>query len=169
MDFAALIIGLRAVHILGGVIWAGGTIAVAFFAGPAASASGTYSTARLKAMRTSQKRTAIWTGVSALLAILAGLGLFGELHVGAQGPGEVVLGIGALAAILSFPAGAVIGAPSRRKLSKMLKQLITDNREPRGDEVTEITRARVRVVLAARVTAGFLIVAVICMAIWRYL
>lgn len=169
MGFATSILVLRAIHILGGVIWAGGTIAVAFFAGPAASASGTYSTARLKAMRSSQKRTAIWTGVSALLAILAGLGLFGELHMGAQGPGEMVLGIGALIAILSFPAGAIIGASSRRKISKMLEQLISENREPRPDEAVEITRARTRVVLAARVTAGFLIVAVLCMAIWRYL
>lgn len=168
MTTLSLIIVLRAIHILAGVIWAGGALALVLFFGQEAFAEGDNSASGLQGMRAAQKRIAIATGISALLAVLAGMALFGMLHARPQTTGDMVLSAGALAALLSFPAGGMIGGPAKRYLAKLADVLTTENRTASPGEIVEIESARARVRLAAEVAAALLTVTVLCMATWRY-
>jgi len=109
---------LMALHILGGVFWAGSTFAIARTGGAGA-----------------QQLFGPQMG-AATLTVLAGLGLWGILHHGPMGPMEHVLGIGALTAVA---AAGVQGATRRKNPIK-----------------------------GQRIAAALLAVAVICMAVARF-
>lgn len=113
-----VLIVLIALHILGGVFWAGSTFAIVRSGGAGAAA-----------LFGPQMG-------AATITVLAGVGLWGILHHGAHGPMEHTLTLGALCAIA---AAGFQGAT--RKKNPMKGQ---------------------------RVAAGLLAIAVICMAIARY-
>ncbi len=125
-----LLAGLTVLHVLAGVFWAGTTFAVALggpslaerFAGPQMGA--------------------------AVLAMIAGVTLFGLVHGGGFGPGEAVLGVGALAAIA---AATVQGLAL-----------------PAAASLTDEPDAAPRVVLSQRLAAALLAVTLACMVSFKY-
>jgi uncharacterized membrane protein len=164
MNGIAMVVILRAIHILCGVIWVGGLLALGFFTGPSAETD----SAGLRAMLAFRKRTLMWARLAAVLAILAGMALYGMLHGGPpRSTSDLVLSAGAVLALLSFAPLGILGGRAGRTLTTIARAV--ENREPSADEVRQIRDAYARGRLAAQVTAAFLVVAVICMAIWRYL
>jgi hypothetical protein len=113
-----ILIVLIGLHILAGVFWAGSTFTIARSGGTGAS---TLFGPQMGA---------------ATLTILAGVGLWGILHRGAEGPMEHTLAVGALCAVA---AAGVQGATHKKNPVK-----------------------------GQRIAAGLLAIAVICMAIARY-
>jgi len=103
MSTLALILLARAVHVLGGVFWAGSTLlmtGVIFPIGARHAAEGGASW--LDEIR---RKAGPMAGVSALLTVLSGIYLMVVLHPHDASPGGRVLQAGALAAILSFFVG----------------------------------------------------------------
>jgi hypothetical protein len=88
-----VLIGLIALHILGGVFWAGSTFAIVRSGGAGA-----------QALFGPQMG-------AATITVLAGVGLWGILHRAANGPMEHTLALGALCAI----AAAGVQGATRRK------------------------------------------------------
>jgi hypothetical protein len=90
---------------------------------------------------------------AALIAVLAGGYLWHELHAGGFGTDEQVLGLGALCALV---AAGVQGIVSGRAVSALR----------RGE--TSDAEARSRIAIGQRIGAALLAVALICMAVARY-
>jgi hypothetical protein len=114
-----VLIVLMGLHILAGVFWAGSTFAVVRSGG-----------AGVEALFGPQMG-------AATITVLAGVGLWGILHRGAQGPMEHTLALGALCAIA---AAGVQGATRRKNPMK-----------------------------GQRIAAGLLAIAVLSMAVARYI
>ena len=103
MSTLALILLARAVHVLGGVFWAGSTLLmtwVVFPIGARHAAEGGASW--LDEIR---RKAGPMAGISALLTVLSGIYLMVVLHPHDASPSGRVLQAGALAAILSFFVG----------------------------------------------------------------
>ena len=126
-----LLAGLTIVHVLAGVFWAGTTFVLARTGGQLA---GRLAPPQLGA---------------AVLAMIAGVALFGLIHGGAIGPGEMVLGGGALAAI----AAAGVQGSALRAAARL--------------ESGDSTAAR-RVAISQRAAAALLGLTIACMVAFRY-
>ena len=123
---------LTVAHVLAGVFWAGTTFVLARTGGALAD-------------RLAQPQLG-----SAVLALLAGVALFGLLHGGGVSRGEAVLGLGALCAIAAAGVQlSALGAVGRLK------------------DPQDAAAAR-RVALSQRLAAALLAVTVACMVAFRY-
>lgn len=107
MSSVALILLARAVHVLGGVLWAGSTFLLTLVILPvgarhAADGAGRWVPEILR-------KAGPLAGVSALLTVLSGIYLMVVLHPQDNSPSGIVLQAGAVAAVLSFVVGLVVG------------------------------------------------------------
>lgn len=154
-----LILIARAIHILSGVYWAGSIFVTAGTLLPAMRNPGAG-----PVLGPVMKTLGMRIGVAAILTILAGLYLMAALHPHDSSPSGIVLGVGAAAAILAFLVALFISMPSGRKLAALLaaKDLAADEKN------RQMAALQGRVALAARLMAGFLGLAVLCMAVFRY-
>lgn len=153
-----LIVLARAIHILAGVYWAGAMFVFVGSLLPAMRSGGG------PALVPVMKGIGMRTGIAAILTILAGIYLFAGLHAHDDSTGSKVLGIGATAAILAFIVAFFVNMPAGRKLAKL-------NANPPADPQQRAQQAAAlqsRVTLGARLIAGLLGIAVLCMAVFRY-
>jgi uncharacterized membrane protein len=164
-----LMMGLRLLHIGAGVFWVGSVFFLNFFAFPAiqaAGADGPRFTGLL--MRDGRvQRAMIHAGI---VTILAGLVIYGRFVMQTQGAWArsapaMGYGVGAVASIVAFVIGITVNAPAARRLQAIGgtgAQLTAEQRD-------EAARIRSRMASASRITLWLLIIAVISMAISRYL
>jgi len=154
-----LILIARAIHILSGVYWAGSIFVVAGTLLPAMRNPGAG-----PVLGPVMKGLGMRVGIAALLTIFAGLYLMAALHPHDSSPSGIVLGVGAAAAVLAFLVALVISMPSGRKLAALLaaKDLAAEEKN------RQMAVLQGRVALAARLMAGLLGIAVLCMAVFRY-
>ncbi|HEV2112196.1 MAG TPA: hypothetical protein VGT99_12635 [Gammaproteobacteria bacterium] len=150
-----LILVARAIHILAGVYWAG---AMFVFAGSLLPAMRKGAPALVPVM----KQIGMRTGIAGLLTVLAGIYLFAALHSQDESLGGKLLGIGAVAAVLAFLIALLVNMPAGRKLAKLHAS------PPAKDQERVAAALQARVVLGARLIAGLLGIAVLCMAVFRY-
>ena len=130
-----LLIVVVSLHVTSTVFWAGSTFTLA-------------RTGALAAERLFRSQMG-----SAILAILTGAYLFHALHGGGFGPSEIVLSVGAAAALLALLVQAAGGAPAVRGLR---------DAGPGADA------ARVRLAVVYRAGAGLLGIAAVSMAVARF-
>lgn len=154
-----LILIARAIHILSGVYWAGSMFVMAGTLLPAMRNPGAG-----PVLGPVMKGLGMRVGVAAILTILAGLYLMAALHPHDSSPSGIVLGVGAAAAILAFLVALFISMPSGRKLTALLaaKDLAADEKN------RQMAALQGRMALGARLMAGLLGLAVLCMAVFRY-
>jgi uncharacterized membrane protein len=160
-----LIVLARVVHVMAGVTWAGATSLMAAAIVPIAARHGTEGAGRWTAAIV--RRVAPMSGVSALLTVLSGIYLFASLHANDRSAAGIVLGVGALAAILSLAVGFFMGRPIGVKLEKLNEQQSLAATSA-ADALQGMSRLRVRALVSARLTAALLGVTVISMASFRY-
>jgi uncharacterized membrane protein len=159
-----LILVARALHIIASVIWAGFVIviAVAIVGKPR---GGNPLDARY-IRQSVVGRGARIVAPAAVVSLASGLYLFSTLHAGAHTLTEIVLGVGALAAVLSFVAGAVGSGPAERRLAR-LDQARAAGVFSEADAQT-VAKLDRRVVITARLTAALLLISTLAMAVARY-
>jgi hypothetical protein len=126
-----ILIVATVLHVLPAVAWAGFTFALARM-GPA----------NIENLFAPQMGAGV-------IAVLAGAGLWSLTHGRAFGAAEMVLAVGALAAIAALVTQAASVGPAVRKL----------------DDQPQLRR---RVAIGQRIAAGLLGIAIICMASARY-
>lgn len=162
-----LIVLARVLHVIAGIGWAGATFVLAGVIVPMAARHAGQGFDRWAALIA--RRVGPVAGISGLLTVLSGIYLFAALHANDTSPSGWVLRAGGLAALLAFAAGLVSRATGRRLASLTEAPAPMAPVPPPSPEVLpDLARLRQRVALSSRVTAGLLGLAVLSMALFRY-
>ena len=167
-----LMILLRSIHVVLGALWVGIAVFVAFFLMPSLKEIGPDAN---KVMVALQKRGMVtFVPAIAILTLLSGIGLLWKVSsgFGAEYMGShmgMALSTGALAAIVGWTIGMTIVAPSMYKAATMSQALPTITAEAeRNAQLATIMQLRARGAAGGRWTAILLLVAVLFMAVARY-
>ena len=163
MTTVALILLARALHILGGVIWAGSTFLLTWVIFPIGARHAAEGAGRWVGMIA--RKAGPVSGISAMLTVLSGIYLMVVIHPGDRSVGGLVLQAGALAAILSFFVGLFMGRPAGQKLLQLMQQ---QSSTPSAAELAEREALRKRSAFSSGLTAILLALAVLAMATFRY-
>lgn len=163
MTTVALILLARAVHILGGVIWAGSTFLLTWVIFPIGAQHAAEGAGRWIGMIA--RKAGPISGISAMLTVLSGIYLMVMIHPGDRSAGGLVLQAGALAAVLSFFVGFLVGRPAGQKLLQLMQQ---QSSTPSAAELAQREGLRKRAAISSGLTAILLLLAVLAMALFRY-
>lgn len=162
----------RLVHILSAVFWVGGILFFAMFLFPASRALGAAAGPVMdQLMRVRQVPRALLTG--GVLTVLSGAGLFWNDSLGFKGPwmhsptGRV-FGLGALSAIIAIVIGAVVNAPTAKKMGVLAAQIHAKGGPPTPEQGAVMQQLQRRLGLALRVVTILLVLATAAMALARY-
>jgi uncharacterized membrane protein len=159
---------LRIIHIVAGVFWVGGTLILTFFIAPTIGATGE-SGQKFVGHLMNNLKFSNRMSAAAGLTILAGLILFGlDARAGSawlrSGFG-IGLSIGAGFALIGFVFGILIG-----RTTKAIAQLGAQMQgKPSPAQLTQMQTIQKQQATYSRISATTLILAVIFMAIARYL
>lgn len=165
MSDIELIVLARTVHVIAGVTWAGATFLLASVIVPIAARHSAEGAGRGTGLIA--RRVGLMSGISALLTVVSGIYLFAALHSNDSSAGGLVLKTGAVAALLSLAVGFLVGRPTGLKLAKLSEQS-SPTAAPSPDVLQQMSGLRRRVALSTRLTAAFLGIAVLSMAVFRY-
>jgi uncharacterized membrane protein len=159
---------LRIIHIVAGVFWVGGALIMAFFVAPTMGATGE-SGQRFVGHMMNNLKFSNRMASAAGLAILAGLILFGlDSRAGAawvRSNFATGLGIGAGFALIGFISGMMIS----RNMKAMAQLGAQMQGKPSSEQLTKMQTIQKRQTTYSYINVGALILAVIFMAIARYL
>lgn len=161
MTTVTLLLLARVFHILGGVIWAGSMFALSFAIIPIGARHADEGAGRWAALATRKLGPA--SGIAALVTVLSGMYLFATLHDGDTSTGGIVLATGAVAAVLSFLVGALIGRPAGMKMAKLQSEASKS-----AQDLARLASLGRRAALSSRIAGMLLGLAVLSMAMFRY-
>jgi uncharacterized membrane protein len=166
-----ILILLRIVHVVGGVFWAGAILFVVHFLEPAVRDAGPDGAKVMQALR--KRRYLEVVPTVAALTLLSGFALywrtFGRLHPGPGASGvELVLGLGGFASLVAFVIGVTMLRPSALRIGALGAELAEAPPERRAALQEEIGRLRLRMRKSGRWVAVLLSVAILSMAVGRY-
>jgi uncharacterized membrane protein len=161
-----LIVLARVVHVIAGVTWTGGTFMLAGVIVPMASRYADEGFERWGNLIA--RRVGPVTGIAGLITVLSGVYLFVTLHATDSSPSGLVLRAGALAAVLAFAVGLVSRGTGRRLAALSETRSGKRAAAPAAVEALEMASLHRRMALSSRVTAAFLGLAVLSMALFRY-
>ena len=160
MDHYNLIIAARALHVVGGVFWAGFVLTIVLLMAIAAG-------------RSPQDRRSLRSLVTSLaprvmplaggITLLSGIYLFAVLHDSDRSFGAYVLGFGALAAIAASVAGSAGAGRAARQLA------LIDAAPEQPGAAAEAARLEHRLTAAARLSAVLIVISAAAMGVARYL
>lgn len=160
---------LRLLHVGAGVLWAGAILFMAFFLMPTVRTLGPDGGRFVQTMGQVTKLSRILPG-SALTTIVAGALLYWEVSGGLNPawlvtPAGLMLSLGALSAILAFfgPASA-LARGQKRTIALMQGQ---QGGAPNEAEVRELKALQAKVPVRYRELTALMILAVLCMALFR--
>lgn len=166
------IIGLRIVHVLGGLFWVGSALFNSFYLFPAMAEAGPAAGAIMGSMR--RRHLFIVLPLVALITVLAGIRLMWITSAGfsaeyfATGRGAT-FGWSGIAAILAFLIGVFIGRPTGLRLGATQQALAgATDQEDRVRLSAELQRLQRRSRVVAQVANILLILAAAGMAAARY-
>jgi uncharacterized membrane protein len=163
MSTVALILLARAVHIVGGVFWAGSTFMLTWVIFPIGARHAAEGAGRW--VGEIGRKAGPISGISALLTVLSGIYLMVALHPQDASASARVLQIGGVAAILSFLVGFFVGRPAGLKLMQRMRQ---QSSNPSPAELAQREGLRKRAAISSTVAATLLALAVLSMALFRY-
>jgi uncharacterized membrane protein len=165
MDNPIVLFLLRAIHIVGGVLWVGGVVVVALFLLPATQALGPAAQPVMQFIM-GRRKLPVYLMMLGILTTLAGLLLMMRnvsLTDGAwaRSPMGIGISIGAAAAILALIVGMTISAPTAKRLGPP---------KPGAAPLTDDERAALvkRLALGGRMTFVLLSISALFMATARY-
>lgn len=159
------VIALRILHVVGGLIWAGSGLYLAWFVQPAARATGESGGAFLRHLM-GESRAPAFMGISAVSTLVSGVLLYWH-DFGAVVPFNRIMGtyaVGGLAAIVVWLLGVTVMLPGGRRLESL------GARARDGEDVAaEMGRTSARMARVGQVSSWLLVLAVLSMAVARYL
>ncbi len=166
-----LLIVVRLIHIGLGVFWAGSVFFTAFFLAPAlrdAGPDGAKVAAGLMRRRLFDVLPAV-----AGLTILSGLWLYWRASVGFQpaymrSPAGMTYGIGAAAAIVALGLGLTIVRPAMMSAARLTQSAMSAPAGERETQLAAAQQARVRGANYTQFVTVLVFIAVVAMAIGRY-
>lgn len=166
-------IALRLLHIVLGVFWAGTLIFIATFLNPAVRAAGPDGGRVM--LRLQERGLLNIMPVVAAFTILSGLALYWRVSGGLQDVWVasrlgIAFAIGGVASIVAFVIGVFVMRSAALRVATLVPGLEQLPEGPaRQARQAEIQLLRQRAAAATRWVAGFLAIAVVTMAVARYL
>jgi uncharacterized membrane protein len=163
------IILLRIVHIFGGVVWVGGALIMTFFVSPTAAATAEagqrFMGYLMNNLKFSQRISA-----AAGLSVLAGALLYWNDSSGFTSPwmksgAGTGFTLGAVFALIGFAFGIVLG----RTIKSMAQLGAQVQGRPTAEQAAQLQALQRQQITYSRINVAALIIAVIFMAIARYL
>jgi hypothetical protein len=173
MDERTIMVVLRLIHIVSGVFWVGAFVVMVGFLFPAVRAMGPQG-GRVMQEVMQRRRLPVFLGVAAGLTILSGFVMYGRIAGATNGawastgPG-MTYGIGGLAALLAVIVGAVVAGPAGRKLGRLGERVQASGGPPSAEQAAQMAALQVRMGRGMQAVAFLLLVAVVAMAIGRYM
>jgi uncharacterized membrane protein len=165
MDNSIVLFLLRAIHVVGGVLWVGGVVLVAMFLLPAARELGPAAQPVMQFIM-GRRKVSVYLMVLGILTTLAGLLLMMRNirqtdGTWAHSPMGIGISIGATAAILALIIGMTVSAPAAKRLGPP---------KPGAPPLTDDQRATLmkRLALGGRLTLILLSISALFMATARY-
>jgi uncharacterized membrane protein len=165
MDNAIVLFVLRAIHVVGGVLWVGGVVLVTLFLLPATQSLGPAAQPVMQFIM-GRRKLPVYFMLIGILTTLAGVLLMMRnisLSHGlwARSPMGIGISIGAAAAILALLIGMLVSAPAAKRLGPA---------RPGATPLTDGERAALmnRLALGSRATFILLSLAALFMATARY-
>lgn len=163
---------LRLVHILGGMIWVGAGIFNSFFLMPTLAHAGPAAGQVIAGLQRRQLFT--FLPIVALLTILSGVRL---MQITSEGfsPAWFASTTGrtyawsAVAAIVGFLVGIVIGRPAAMRTAKVAQAMSTASQEERASLAAALERHRRIASIASSLSIALVVLAAAGMAVARYL
>jgi hypothetical protein len=169
----AVIIALRGTHILLGVFWAGTVLFLNTLLGPSLAAAGPAGGRVM--LELGQRRFHDVLGVVSTLTILSGAGLLwldsgGLTRAWVIAPVGMAFCVGALAALAAYLVGLLAIRPLIARMDQLQVELMEARTEAlRGSHAARLGLMRQQMMHRSRWTASLLGVAVLAMAVARYL
>jgi uncharacterized membrane protein len=163
---------LRLLHVVVGAFWVGTVLFVALFLMPGLRAVGP-GAAPLMTHLVQARRLPIVLLTSAWITLLSGAALAwhdaGPLGFRwfSVGPGRV-FGIGAVLAFVATMVGMLVNAPTARRIGMISGRAQAAGRPPSAEEQQELGRLQARMTKASNVAAVLLVLALMAMAVARY-
>jgi uncharacterized membrane protein len=165
------LIVLRIIHVVGGIVWVGGGVLMAFFIAPALQSAGPAAGPIMGALQ--KRKFMVILPVIALLTMLSGLRLmmimssnFGAGYF--QSPmGRTFAGAGVLA-ILAFVIGILVNRPTMIKLGTLQQSMASDPTS-KDKIAAEIKKLQGRMAMAGWIVTAMLLAAATGMSIARYM
>ena len=167
-----ILIVLRIVHVVGGVFWAGAILFVVHFLEPAVRDAGPDGAKVMQAL--GKRRYLEVVPTVAALTLLSGYGLYWRLFgsvfpgPGASGP-ELALALGGFASLVAFVIGVTLLRPSALRIGTLGVELAQAPAERQAALQEEIGGLRLRMRKSGRWVARLLGIAILSMAVGRYL
>lgn len=173
MDERYLMIALRLFHILGGVFWVGSVAALAWFIYPSQTVLGEASGKFMQELMLKQKLSN-WIGGAMVLTVLSGFIMYGQLAMVSNGVFAssrtgMVLGLGAVTAVVAAGIGGGVAGRAARSMAKLGEEIRTGGAPPTDAQRAEFARLQARQGWALRTATSLLVVTVAAMAIARYM
>ena len=159
----------RLLHIFAGVLWVGGVVFIALFLQPTVQAIGPAGGQFMGHLLTKTRIAAYFPAVAGL-NVVAGLFLFWRNvnsggHWAATRSG-MTISLGALAAIIAFLIGGAMIGGSMGKIAKILQ---SSGGPPQGEAAAQMAAYQARIQSGTKIVLPLLVLAVITMAIGRYM
>lgn len=166
-----LIIILRILHIVSGILWAGGAIHYFLFIEPSAKATAPESQ-KFMGYLMAQKRWAKFMSTMSLITILAGAALYYRLgsvnwNWVTTGPG-IGFTIGGLAGLIVWSVGSFMIAPRITELGKIAQQLQSNSGSPSEEQAARLSKIQREMDRLGKWDFALLTVAVLAMSSARY-
>jgi uncharacterized membrane protein len=172
MDSPAVLMLLRIIHIVGGVIWVGGVVAIAGFILPAARAVGPAAGPVMNQL-VRVRKLPLYMLITGWLTVIAGFILYGRLGMLAgpawfATPAAQVFGVGGVLGLVVVLMGTFINLPTSRRIAAIGAQMQAADGSPSAESQLEMQRLQLRLKRASETAAVLLILATISMSIARY-
>ena len=171
MDDRMLFVALRLLHIGFGVFWAGAMAMMAWFIIPSVRAAGPAG-GRVMQELIGARRLSVWLATAAGLTILSGAVMFWRLARGGSGWARSHMGMtistGAAAALIAYALGMAVSVPTSKKIAALGARMQSAGGPPDPALGAEMQALQQRAYTIARVIAMLVFVAVLAMAVGRY-
>ncbi len=166
-----LMIVLRLIHIVAGVFWVGAAFMVVSFILPTANAAGPAGAQFMQQLlQRNFTRTVIIAGAWNVLAgALMYWRVSGGLQVGwITSPFGLTITLGALSALTALIYAGAVTAPAGAQIGRLGAEIQAGGKPPTPEQMQQIGGLQAKLAQAARVNSALLGIAIIAMAIARY-
>ncbi len=165
-----LIIVLRLLHIVGGVIWVGGAVAMAFFVAPSVGATAEAGQKFMGHLMTKTRFSTFMT-IAALAAVLPGFALYWidsagfTLRAWMESGTGTTFAVGAVFALIGLYYGMKVPG-----IGRAMGQLAAEIKgAPTPEQMTHLSALRQKQMRVSIINVTTLLIATLCMSIARYL
>ncbi len=151
-------------HLLFGIIWAGGAIAAGFFIIPAVLEAGPAGGAVMAGV--TRRKLPVVLSIAATLVLLTGVRLY-MLRFTTQWfvtPEGLALTLGAVLGLGAFIIGLFVQTPTAEKLGALAAKIAASGAPPTPAQSAELQALRGRLGRVAKITAWHLLIAIVLMA-----